>query len=255
MKSQAITVIVLALLLGLAGGYLIGRSGGGDTKGDPQGVKSGAPTGPGGAGDSSRIGGRTADGGDGPAIDGAKARGGLLTAKAAKLLEAGDVEGALDAIFDAPGQMERMEALLEFAKSLDADGVESALARLRGMPRSMDMFLAGSLLMTRYADIDPKKALGFASNSVGFERMMGTSSILRSWAAKDPQAAGDHFVKNVLGGSGEQWQMERTARSVAAEWVRQDPDGALAWSLALPEEVRGDALEGVIEHLAGNFVR
>ena len=81
---------------------------------------------------------------------------------------------------------------------------------------------------------------------------MGTSSILRSWAAKDPQAAGDHFVNKVLGSSGEQWQMERTARSVASEWVRQDPDAALAWSLALPEEVRGDALEGVIEHLAGD---
>ena len=47
-------------------------------------------------------------------------------------------------------------------------------------------------------EIDAEKALAFAANASGFERMMGTSSILRTWAARDPRAAADYLVKNVL---------------------------------------------------------
>jgi len=163
-------------------------------------------------------------------------------------MKAGRVEEALKEILNAPGQMERMDALLSLVKGLDAKGVEIALAEVRGMGRGMDQFMSTNLLMARYAEIDPEKALKFASEASGFERMMGTTSILRTWAAKDPRAAGEYLVGTVLDSGVDDWQMRRSAASVASEWVRQDPDGALKWAKGLPEEVRGDALNNVIQH-------
>ncbi|MCH2060002.1 MAG: hypothetical protein MK183_05190 [Verrucomicrobiales bacterium] len=171
-----------------------------------------------------------------------------LAMRAIELMKAGSVEEALKEILSAPGQMERMEALLTLVKGLDDKGVEIALAEVRGMGRGMDQFMSTNLLMARYAEIDPEKALKFASGSSGFERMMGTTSILRTWASKDPVAAGEYLVKSVLDSGVDDWQMRRSAASVASEWVRQDSDGALKWAKSLPEEVRGDALNNVVQH-------
>ncbi len=168
--------------------------------------------------------------------------------RAVKLMQEGRIQEALKEILNAPGQMERMEALLRLVKGLDAKGVEIALAEVRGMGRGMDQFMSTNLLMARYAEIDPEKALKFASEASGFERMMGTTSILRTWAAKDPKAAGEYLVSTVLDSGVDDWQMRRSAASVASEWVRQDPDAALKWAKGLPEEVRGDALNNVIQH-------
>ena len=171
-----------------------------------------------------------------------------LVSRAVKLMKAGRVEEALKEILNAPGQMERMDALLSLVKGLDAKGVEIALAEVRGMGRGMDQFMSTNLLMARYAEIDPEKALKFASEASGFERMMGTTSILRTWAAKDPSAAGEYLVSTVLDSGVDDWQMRRSAASVASEWVRQDPDAALKWAKGLPDDVRGDALNNVIQH-------
>ena len=171
-----------------------------------------------------------------------------LAKRALELMKVGSVEEALKEILNAPGQMERMEALLSLVKGMDDKGVEIALAEVRGMGRGMDQFMSTNLLMARYAEIDPEKALKFASGSSGFERMMGTTSILRSWASKDPVAAGEYLVKTVLDSGVDDWQMRRSASSVASEWVRQDPDEALKWAKALPDEVRGDALNNVVQH-------
>ncbi|MFP6872231.1 MAG: hypothetical protein VCA55_01875 [Verrucomicrobiales bacterium] len=168
--------------------------------------------------------------------------------RAVKLMKEGRIEEALKEILNAPGQMERMEALLRLVKGLDAKGVEIALAEVRGMGRGMDQFMSTNLLMARYAEIDPEKALKFAAESSGFERMMGTTSILRTWAAKDPRAAGEYLVGTVLDSGVDDWQMRRSAASIASEWVRQDPDGALSWAKSLPEEVRGEALNNVVQH-------
>ncbi len=171
-----------------------------------------------------------------------------LAQRALELMKVGSVEEALKEILNAPGQMERMEALLSLVKGMDDEGVEIALAEVRGMGRGMDQFMSTNLLMARYAEIDPEKALKFASGSSGFERMMGTTSILRSWASKNPMAAGEYLVKTVLDSGVDDWQMRRSAASVASEWVRQDPDGALKWAKALPDEVKGDALNNVVQH-------
>ena len=253
MKNSSLVFVAIALFVGAVFGYVIGKQGGAaQPTADRDSIAGGgANSGLSGLGASDRTGDTSGSGAGDDQGAGDELFGGL-SKRVLGLLEKGDVEAALKAVFDAPGQMERMDALLQLVRRLDAPGIEVALAKVRGMPRGMDMFMSASLLMARYADISPEKALGFVSGSSGFERMMGTSSILRSWAAKDPKAAGAYLVGTVLEEGGDDWQLRRTAASVASEWVRQDPQAALAWAKGLPDEVRGEALETVIERLATN---
>ena len=253
MKGSAPIAIVIALLVGLGGGYLIGR--GGSSKNSETGSGAGSGIKPGGVSGLGAGGGAVSgeegskDGGDGgPGAPNATV--GDLMARATKLLEAGDVEAALDEILGAPGQMERMDALLRFVRLLDGDGVQAALTRVRAMPRNMDMFMTANLLLSHYGDINPTGALEYLSGRSGMERGMGTASILRSWASKDPAAAADYFASNVLEAGGEQWQIDRTASSLASEWARQDSQAALAWAKDLPEPVREEALESILEQIA-----
>ena len=94
---------------------------------------------------------------------------GNLAAEARRLFDSGDVSGALQKILNAPGQMGRMEALLGFVKTLDAEGVEAALPFVRGMGRGGDQFMSMGLLMGRYAEIDPERALTYVGKQGGME--------------------------------------------------------------------------------------
>ena len=127
------------------------------------------------------------------------------------MFDSGDVAGALQKILNAPGQMGRMEALLGFVKTLDADGVEAATPFVRGMGRGGDQFMSMGLLMGRYAELDPERALAYVGKQGGMERGFELSSILRTWAASDPRAAADYLTTNVLGSGGDDWMLRRTA--------------------------------------------
>jgi hypothetical protein len=250
MKRYSLNVVIGVLLGGMATGIACGylfwssKSGIADGASPDRGKELTALGAPGG----NPTGERAKNGGKDTGHPGENRAGQALVSRAIKLMKAGRVEEALKEILNAPGQMERMEALLSLVKGLDAKGVEIALAEVRGMGRGMDQFMSTNLLMARYAEIDPEKALKFASEASGFERMMGTTSILRTWAAKDPKAAGEYLVSTILDSGVDDWQMRRSAASVASEWVRQDPDAALKWAKGLPEEVRGDALNNVLQH-------
>ncbi|MDE0571113.1 MAG: hypothetical protein OSB44_10555 [Verrucomicrobiales bacterium] len=247
MKIASVLSTLIALLIGVAGGYLIGQQGGGDQDAGAKKSQSGetANTNTGslaGASKSSSQSGKKTN----TSTEGA---GSNLITEAKKLMRSGDVSEAMKMILNSPGSIGRMEALLDFVKELDSDEVELALAEVRGMGRGGDMFMSMSLLMSRYAEIDPEKALGFVGKSSGMERGMGTSSILRTWASKDPKAAADYLTKNMLKDGGDDWMMRRTAASVASEWAKQDTNAALAWAKGLPDEVKGDALGNIIEQI------
>lgn len=250
MKRYSLNVVFGVLLSGVVTGIACGYlffAGQGDTADGASPARGKGLTALSGRG-GSQAGGSVEEKGNNPDVPTVSRERQELASRAIKLMKAGRVEDALKEILNAPGQMERMEALMSLVKGLDAKGVEIALAEVRGMGRGMDQFMSTNLLMARYAEIDPEKALKFASEASGFERMMGTTSILRTWAAKDPRAAGEYLVSTVLDSGVDDWQMRRSAASVASEWVRQDPDGALKWAKALPEEVRGDALNNVVQH-------
>jgi len=247
MKNASLITTIIALLVGVAGGYLLGNKGtskeGAANENKTVNVISG--TGP---GSSTRSGNSSTN----ASSDGSSAVEGVsddLSAEAMRLFDSGDVAGALKTILNAPGQLGRMEALLGFVKNLDAEGVEAALPFIRGMGRGGDQFMSMGLMMGRYAEIDPERALAYVGKQGGMERGFGTSSILRSWAATDPRAAADYLTNNVVGSGGDDWMLRRTAGSLASEWAKQDPQAALVWANTLSDELKGDAMNNIVEQL------
>ena len=248
MKNASLITTIIALLVGAAGGYLIGNKGSKNETASNK-IKNSNVISGNGPSSANRQSGASSkkdqSGGDSsiPSVEGD------LADEAKRLFDSGDVAGALQKILNAPGQMGRMEALLGFVKTLDADGVEAAMPFVRGMGRGGDQFMSMGLLMGRYAELDPERALAYVGKQGGMERGFGTSSILRTWAASDPRAAADYLTTNVLGSGGDDWMLRRTAGSLASEWAKQDSDAALAWATSLPDEVKGDAMNNIIEQL------
>ena len=247
MKNASLITTIIALLVGVAGGYLLGNksvsSEGSANENKTVNVIS--STGPGSANRS----GTASTNASGDEASTTASVDGSLSAEAKRLFDSGDVAGALKAILNAPGQMGRMEALLGFVKDLDAEGVEAALPFIRGMGRGGDQFMSMGLLMGRYAEIDPERALAYVGKQGGMERGFGTSSILRTWAASDPRAAADYLTNNVIGSGGDDWMLRRTAGSLASEWAKQDPQAALVWANTLSDEMKGDAMNNIVEQL------
>ena len=248
MKNASLITTIIALLVGAAGGYFIGNKGSqNDVSGNEiknENVISG--TGP---GSSYKPSGSSSSKDIASTDSSVESVDGNLAAEARRLFDSGDVSGALQKIINAPGQLSRMEALLGFVKTLDAEGVEAALPVVRGMGRGGDQFMSMGLLMGRYAEIDPERALTYMGEQSGRERDFGTSSILRTWAATNPRAAADYLTNNVLNSGGDDWMLRRTAGSLASEWAKQDSDAALAWATGLPDEVKGDAMNNIVEQL------
>ena len=146
MKNASLITTIIALLVGAAGGYFIGNK---ESQNDVSGneiknenVISG--TGPG----SSYTSSGSSSSKDNASTDSSVVSvDGNLAAEARRLFDSGDVSGALQKIINAPGQLSRMEALLGFVKTLDAEGVEAALPVVRGMGRGGDQFMSMGLLM------------------------------------------------------------------------------------------------------------
>ena len=248
MKNASLITTIIALLVGAAGGYFIGNKGSqNDVSGNE--IKNGNVISGTGPGSSYKPSGSSSSKANSSNDSSVVSVDGNLAAEARRLFDSGDVSGALQKILNAPGQMGRMEALLGFVKTLDAEGVEAALPFVRGMGRGGDQFMSMGLLMGRYAEIDPERALTYVGKQGGMERGFGTSSILRTWAASDPRAAADYLTNNVLGSGGDDWMLRRTAGSLASEWAKQDSDAALAWATGLPDEVKGDAMNNIVEQL------
>ena len=202
MKNASLITTIIALLVGAAGGYFIGNKGSqNDVSGNK--IKNGNVISGTGPGSSYKPSGSSSSKDNTSTDSSVVSVDGNLAAEARRLFDSGDVSGALQKILNAPGQMGRMEALLGFVKTLDADGVETAMPFVRGMGRGGDQFMSMGLLMGRYAEIDPERALTYVGKQGGMERGFGTSSILRTWAASDPRAAADYLTNNVLGGGGD----------------------------------------------------
>ena len=247
MKIASLLSTLIALFIGVAGGYLIGQRGVTDQDAGAKKSQSGETSSSGigslaGAAKSSSKSSKTTN-------SPTEASGSNLTAEAKKLMSSGDVTEAMKMILNSPGSISRMEALLDFVKELEPNEVELAIDEVGKMARGGDMFMSMGLLMSRYAEIDPEKALEFVGTRDRMTRGWGTSSILRTWASKDPKAAADHLTKQMDSEGTDDWSMRRTASNVAKEWAKQDTNAALAWAKGLPGEVKGDALGNIIEQI------
>lgn len=150
--------------------------------------------------------------------------------------------------------MRRIQSLLDFVSRIPRDGIAAAISELQqGAPewdRETKMII--HLLLTRWAAEDPDAAIASLNTIEASKRGEYASSILASIAANDPKRAAAWLddpanalvdfplIGHILAGS------------VGKEWVRQDPDAALAWAATLPENQRAGAYFGILGTLAAS---
>jgi hypothetical protein len=156
-------------------------------------------------------------------------------------------------ISEVPGQTARVQALVDLYSNMSSEELAKEAERLKGLPMG-ERFLAGSLLYAAWAEVSPYDAMDHANGQRGWESMMIKPGILQSWAASDPKAAADYYSTNksqfaamgmmgrMGGGSG--------GATVAKEWAKQDPEGALAWAKSLEGKDRNDATSKVLAQIA-----
>ncbi|WP_193213995.1 hypothetical protein [Luteolibacter marinus] len=226
MKNTA-TIGIAAMLVGAAGGYLAG--------------KSGAPDNDATASADAIIETKTR------VRPGNSAAGGSAKQRVRNL----------DEILREPGQLARMQSLMDLYAGMDASQLEAEAAKLDSLPMAQRI-MASFLLFGRWAEIDPQGALAH-SNTMGMGGMFVRPTILQSWASVDPENAAKYFSENprefaMMGGfgGGRGPGGESGASVIAAEWAKLDPDAALAWANTLDGRDKSSALNSVISEIASS---
>jgi hypothetical protein len=224
MKNTA-TIGIAALLAGAAGGYLAGKAGSSDNSANAKAEE----------------------------VMNAKTQSRPGSAPAA---EAGKRERSMDQVLREPGQLARMQGLMDLYAGMDASQLEAEAAKLDQLPMAQRI-MASFLLFGRWGEIDPQGALAF-SNTMGFGGAFVRPTILQSWASSDPENAAKYFSENprefaMMGfgpGGGGPGGGDSGASVIALEWAKLDPDAALAWANTLSGRDKGAALNAVLGEMA-----
>ena len=224
MKNTA-TIGIAALLAGAAGGYLAGKSG-----------SSGAAT--------------------SAAAESAALRDTKTTTRpgAAANAEAKKGPRSVGEAFSEPGQMARMQSLMDLYAGMNADQLAEAAGKLEELPMAQRM-MASMLLFSRWGEVDPQGALAHAA-TLGPAGFFARPTILQSWASTDPANAAKYFSEHpgdfaMMGGFGGPGGGDGGAGTIAAEWAKLDPNAALAWANTLNGNNQTNALRSIISELAG----
>jgi len=151
------------------------------------------------------------------------------------------------------GQFNRLESLMEYFAGLDPSQFENEAAKLEGLP-IQERIMSAFLLFSRWGEVDPLAAMAY-SKKIGFVGMFAMPSILQSWAGADPENAAKYYRENprefMMMGMGP--MRGQTGGSViAAEWARNDPEGALAWARTLDDGERSKAISSVLSEMAAS---
>ncbi len=171
---------------------------------------------------------------------------------------------SLKDILRLPGQMNRVQSLIELYASLKPAEFEGEAKKLEGLP-FQERIIASSLLFSKWAETAPTDAMKYA-NTMGFASMFVKPTIIQSWASVDPQNAAKYYTENPKefttmgmvgmmggrGGPGGGRGPQGSASVIASEWAMQDPAGALAWSKTLNSNDKSSAMASVISQVAGS---
>lgn len=222
-KNQTLTIGLAALLIGGAGGFLAGRAGG-----DADEAQASS--------DVTREAKMRRDSSDSAMDSGGSRR-------------ARNLEEALR----EPGQMARMQMLVDLYASMTPEELQQAADGLEDLPMG-DRILASILLFSRWAEEDPQGALAY-SNTMGFGGMFARPTILRSWASVDPVNAAKYYTEHpdefrMMGGGRGPGGGDTGAELIAREWAKMDPDAALAWANTLDGRDKSTAMVAVVGELA-----
>ena len=225
--NASITIGIAALLLGGAGGFLVGKSG------------------------SSR---------DGEASTGAAQPDARLRRTAGSTGQREPSESrtrvrSVDEALREPGQLARMQSLIDLYANMSPDELMAAAEGLENLPMG-DRIMASILLFSRWAEVDPQGALAY-SNTMGMGGMFAKPTILRSWASVDPVNAAKYFSENpsdfaMMGGGRGPGGGDNAAALIAREWAKLDPDAALAWANTLSGDDKSQALVSVVGEMASS---
>jgi hypothetical protein len=158
-----------------------------------------------------------------------------------------------------PGQLQRMQALLEFYAGLSPEQLAEEAKKLESM-NMPERMMASYVLFAKWAETDPMSAMAY-SDRMGFTGMFVRPTIMQSWASVDPVAASKYYSENpgqfammgMFGGRGGGGAMGGGAASIiAGEWARQNPDDAMAWAKTLGGGEKGSAVSSIISQVALN---
>lgn len=227
MKNTAI-IGVAALLAGAAGGYIAG--------------KAGAP-------EDNKVAESKAE-----SLNTSKTS--RSSGPAAGASSAAKGERDVKSVLSEPGQLSRMQSLMDLYNGMGADQLKAEADKLEQLNGS-ERLMASFLLFGRWGEVDPQGALAFA-NTAGFGGAFARPTILQSWASTDPASAAKYFSEHPNefrgfgggpGGGGFGGGND-SAGVIAAEWAKMDPQAALAWAKGLNGRDKTSALNSVLAQMA-----
>ena len=166
--------------------------------------------------------------------------------------------GNTQEILQTPGQLARMQTLLDLYSSLSPDQLANEAKKLDAVPMP-ERIMASYLLFAKWAETDPYSALDH-SGKMGFAGMFVKPTIMQSWASVDPSSAAKYYDANkgefstmglFGGGRGGGGPMGNGGASIiASEWARQNPDQAMQWAKTLKGNESANAVSSIVSQVA-----
>jgi hypothetical protein len=158
-------------------------------------------------------------------------------------------------ILQMPGQLARMEALLDFYSSLSPEQLAEEAKKLGDVPMP-ERIMASYVLFAKWAETDPYSALEH-SEKMGMSGMFVMPTIMQSWASVDAKGAAAYYDSKEEKTSamgffgGRRGPMGNgDASIIAGEWARQDADAAMTWAKSLEGDESGNAVSSIISQVA-----
>ncbi len=156
----------------------------------------------------------------------------------------------------APGQMARLQGLIELYSGLSNEAYAEEADKLSELPFN-ERILGAYLLFAAWAEVDPLQAFDHANSKMGRTGMFVRPTILQSWAASDPGAAASYYESNkgefaMMAMMGGRRGGGSAAGTIAAEWAKQDPEGALTWAKSLKGREKNQATSKIIAQIAAS---
>lgn len=134
--------------------------------------------------------------------------------------------------------------------TMNAAQILEALKTLKSGAPSPESDLIQQLMTAHLAQRDPELALGFAATLTGDQQRGAVRTALGVWTQTDPVRASEYFRENLNDFGVLDAGQRDAAKAIASQWGKSNPEAALQWAQALPEEVRLDALLPVMSELA-----
>ena len=160
---------------------------------------------------------------------------------------------SLEEVVNTPGQTARLQALVDLYSGLTREEFPAEADKLEDLPFT-ERILNAYVLFAAWAELAPYDAFEHANTKMGRTGSFVRPTILQSWAASDPRAAADYYQANksdfAMMGMRGRGRGASGVGTIAGEWAKQDPEGALAWAKSLEGSEQADASVKVLSQIA-----